>query len=247
MILQDEIGNIGYEKEKKDVTYMKLENYAEIIRKSILFSNLTKEEILCIFGFLNYKITSYDKEDIIFQEEEECKSLGIVLEGFVEIQKIDANGKLLSVAVFEEGDIFGELLIFSDHNQFPMTIVSKTNSMILHIDRESMVKLCQSETSFLYAYLRLVSNKAFILNKKLKEISLKTIRQQLIEFILDQSEKQETDAIELKMTKKDWADKLGVQRPSLSRELIKMKEEGLINFDKSFVYILNKRSLLRYL
>lgn len=32
------------------------------------------------------------------------------------------------------------------------------------------------------------------------------------------------------MSKKDWAQKIGVQRPSLSRELAKMKREGLIDY-----------------
>ena len=45
------------------------------------------------------------------------------------------------------------------------------------------------------------------------------------------------------MSKKEWADKLGVQRPSLSRELIKMKEEGIIDYDKDTISILNSSAL----
>lgn len=226
---------------------MKLDKYIDVICKSVLFQALTKEETLCVFEYLNYKISNYSKDDIIFQEDQNCDNLGLILDGNVEIQKIDSNGKVLAVATFNKSDIFGELLIFSDHNKFPMTIVSKSNSTILHIAKDSVVKLCQSETNFLYAYLKLVSNKAFILNQKLKEVTLKTIRQQIIEFILQQADEQASDEIQLKMTKKEWADKIGVQRPSLSRELIKMKEEGLINYEKSTVYILNKHDLSRYL
>jgi CRP/FNR family transcriptional regulator, dissimilatory nitrate respiration regulator len=226
---------------------MKLENYIDVICKSTLFQNLTKDEILCVLKFINYKISSYSKDDIIFQEDENCENLGLILEGNVEIQKIDSNGKVLAVAQFDKSDIFGELLIFSDHNRFPMTIVSKSNSTILHIAKDSVVKLCQSETSFLYAYLKLVSNKAFILNQKLKEVTLKTIRQQITEFIFMKSAEQDSDERQINMTKKEWADKIGVQRPSLSRELIKMKEEGLIDFERSTVTILDRHELKRYL
>ena len=226
---------------------MKLDKYMDVICKSVLFQNLTKEQTLGVFQLLNYKISNYTKEDIIFQEDESCNNLGLILDGNVEIQKIDSNGKVLAVANFNKSDIFGELLIFSDHNKFPMTIVSKSNSTILHIAKESVVKLCQSETNFLYAYLKLVSNKAFILNQKLKEVTLKTIRQQIIEFLLQQANEQASDEIQINMTKKEWADKIGVQRPSLSRELIKMKEEGLIHYEKSTVTILDRHALKRYL
>lgn len=48
------------------------------------------------------------------------------------------------------------------------------------------------------------------------------------------------------MSKKDWAEKLGVQRPSLSRELIKMKEEGLIDYDKEKIFIKDINAIKEY-
>ncbi len=35
------------------------------------------------------------------------------------------------------------------------------------------------------------------------------------------------------------AEHMGIQRPSLSRELIKMKEDGLIEYDKKIIEILD--------
>ena len=39
------------------------------------------------------------------------------------------------------------------------------------------------------------------------------------------------------MTKKKWAESLGVQRPSLQRELLRLKEEGLIDYDFKYIFI----------
>lgn len=216
---------------------MKLEAYLDILCDTELFKGLSPDALISLFKTLDYKIDGYSKEDVIFIEDEECKNLSVILSGIIEIQKIDSTGKVLTVAAFEPREVFGELLIFSDRSRFPMTVMSKTNSIVLHINRDSVIKLCQAETHFLYAYLKMISEKAFILNKKLKEVTLKTIRQQIAEFILFQAKAQGSNIVKIDMSKKEWADKIGVQRPSLSRELIKLKEEGIIDFNKDTVTI----------
>lgn len=222
---------------------MKINDYITLLKQVKLFKNLEEQMLRELFMELNYKILSYSKGDIIFTEDDHCKSLGIVLEGMVEIQKIDSFGKVLTIAQFTSSDIFGENLIFGDDNNFPMTVSSKTDTIILHIQKDSIVKLCQKSSDFLYEYLRIVSNRAMALSSKLKEVTLKTIRQKICGFLLLQYSTQKTLKITLPMSKKDWADKLGVQRPSLSRELIKMKEEGLIDYDKAVIIIKNLEAL----
>lgn len=218
---------------------MKINEYIDEIKNNRFFTNIPNEEIVLLFQRINYSIESYEKEDIIFIQEDECKNLSIILDGKVEIQKIDQSGKTLTVARFLKGDTFGENLIFGDNNTFPMTVVSKDKSTILHINREAVINLCQENRAFLYEFLRIISNKAFILSMRIKEVTLKTIRQKICEFILWQSKAQNTNKIKLNMSKKEWAEKLGVQRPSLSRELIKMKDEGIIDFNKDFIMINN--------
>ncbi|SCN23017.1 transcriptional activator FtrB [Clostridium sp. N3C] len=208
-----------------------------------LFRDFNRDELVDFFSSTDYSIKPYGKEDIIFVEDETCTNLSIVLEGEVEIQKIDSNGKVLTVAHFKKGDTFGENLIFGDKNTYPMTVISKTKSTVLHIPKDSVALLCQKSSSFLYQYLRTLSNRAVNLSSKLKQVTLKTIRQQICEFLHNKYISSGESTIKLGMSKKEWADKLGVQRPSLSRELIKMKEEGIIDYDKDTISILDFSAL----
>ncbi|WP_346898573.1 helix-turn-helix domain-containing protein [Clostridium sp. UBA7503] len=50
---------------------------------------------------------------------------------------------------------------------------------------------------------------------------------------------QKSNVIKLKVTKKDLAEKFGVQRSSLSRELNKMRKDGLIEYDAYSITIIN--------
>lgn len=216
---------------------MNIKEYINVIQNATLFNSFTQENLSSLFNAIPYKLEKYGKGDIILAEDDACNTLNLILQGTVEIQKMDSTGKVLSIAEFTEGDIFGEMLIFADINTSPINAISKTKSVILHINKNSVLSLCRSNESFLSEYLRIISNKAMILNLKLKEVTLKTIRQKICEYILNQYKVQGSLKINLNMTKKDWADKIGVQRPSLSRELIKMKEEGIINYDKDIIVI----------
>ncbi|WP_163192737.1 Crp/Fnr family transcriptional regulator [Clostridium thermarum] len=222
---------------------MNISTYIVDLIKTPLFRDFKQEELMEFFASCDYSITSYGKDDIIFIEDETCSNLSIVLEGMVEIQKIDPSGKVLTVAQFERGDTFGENLIFGDKNLYPMTVVSKSKSTVLHIPKASVVVLCQKNTTFLYQLLRTLSNRAVNLSSKLKQVTLKTIRQKICEFLFNQHQKTGKVLIKLGMSKREWADKMGVQRPSLSRELIKMKEEGIIDYDKDTIMILDLESI----
>jgi CRP/FNR family transcriptional regulator, dissimilatory nitrate respiration regulator len=218
-------------------------NYLKAINKAFLFSKFSEEQLIKYLNQIQYSTLTYKKGEVVFSEDELCKNLSVILNGSVEIQKIDASGKVLTIAHFESGDIFGELLIFGDVNRFPMNVIAKEDTKLMHISKSSILKLCQLNMDFLYEYLRIISNKAQVLSSKLKEVTLKTIRQKICEFLLYEYSVQGKKEIYLNMTKKVWAEKMGVQRPSLSRELIKMKEEGFIDFDKESVTIIDLEGL----
>lgn len=216
---------------------MNIYNFFKSLSKSKLFSRFDAEQITDLFKELNYRLNNYSKDETIHMENEECKNLSIIICGTVEIQKIDSSGKVLSIAEFHEGDTFGENLIFGNKTNYPVTVISKTDTIILNIDKTSVTKLCQTNTNFLNEYLKIVSNKAIVLSSKLNEVTLKSIRQMICDFLLNEYENQKSRKIKINMTKNEWADKMGVQRPSLSRELIKMKEEGIIDYDRNTIEI----------
>ncbi len=216
---------------------MNIYNFFKSLSKSRLFSNFDAQQITNLFKDLNYRLNNYVKDQIIHMENEECKNLSIITSGTVEIQKIDSSGKILSIAEFHEGDTFGENLIFGNKTNYPVTVISKTDTIILNIDKNSVMVLCQTNTEFLNEYLKIVSNKAMVLSSKLNEVTLKSIRQMICDFLLAEYQNQKMTKIKINMTKIEWADKMGVQRPSLSRELIKMKEEGIIDYDRNTINI----------
>ncbi|SHE41497.1 Crp/Fnr family transcriptional regulator [Clostridium fallax] len=212
-----------------------------------LFSHFDDKKIKNILSFNNTYVKSYNSKDMIFSEGETCNYLSVILDGVIEIQKFDSDGNVLIVSTLNEGNVFGENLLFGDRHLYPMSVICKESSSILHISKDCISLLCRDDHIFLKELLRMLSNKALTLSSKLKQVSMKSLRHMICDFLFIRYNKSDNLKIKLNMSKKEWAEKLGVQRPSLSRELIKMKEEGLIDYDREFIYILKLDNIKKYI
>lgn len=216
---------------------MNIKDYLSILKLTGLFDGFSVEELLTLFKTYNYVISKYNKGSIIHFESEKCNYWDIILKGQVFVQKIDEKGNVLTVAEFKIGDNIGGNLLFSKYPYYPMSVIAKSDTEILHIPKDFVLQLCQTSQDFLVKFLTCISDKTAILTSKIKSISMKSIRESIIEFLNYEYYTQKSKEIKLNMTKKELAERLGIQRTSLSRELNKMKKDGLIDYDAHSITI----------
>lgn len=215
----------------------------EVLKNSIIFKDIEEKDIIKILDSINYTIKFFHREENIAIEEDPCQSLGIIIIGDVEIQKIFTSGKIITIDRLKQGNIFGEVIIFSNMRKYPATITAVQEASIMFISREEILKLCSLNSKFLNNFMGLLSNKILMLNKKVKNLSYNSIRQKMSSYLLQEYEKRGSLILKLNVSRKEMAELLGVPRPSLSREMIKMKEEGLIDFNKNIIKILDEEAL----
>lgn len=216
---------------------MNIKSYINLISKIDLFSNFTVKELEQLFHLHNYSIKKYNKGQIIHFQNEVCDFMDVILQGQTSVQNIDENGKILTISTFSQSDIMGINLLFSNKNYYPMTVTAKTNTILLHISRKLILELCQNNIGFLTKLITVISNKTLTLTDKINTITLKTIRECIIDFLTYEYQIQQNNIIKLSMTKKEMAQRLGIQRPSLSRELNKMRKDGLVDYDARTITI----------
>lgn len=217
-------------------------DFANILEHTNLFKECSFQSIEDLFTKDSYYIKNYTKNSVIYFQNEKCTTFDIVLKGIVSIQGIDDKGNYISISDFTIGNEIGGNLLFSSNNYYPMMVLSKTDVTILHLKKELILKLCQNNTTFLTNFLQSLADKTLILTDKIKTLSLKSIRQCIIDFLIYESYAQNNNTIKLELTKKELAEKFGIQRPSLSRELNKMRKDGLIEYDAYTITILNNLS-----
>lgn len=203
-----------------------------------LLKSLPGGEVARYMKTREFKVTNYKKNSVIHLEGQPCRSLEIILSGRVAVDRIDESGSLLTVSEFLAGGILGGNLLFSRNPFYPMTVTAALPSDILEIGKELLFELLCRNPEFLKLFLESVSGNASILGDKIKYYVRTTIRDSVLSWLELESRKQNSKTVRLTMTKKTLADKIGVCRTSLSRELAKMKKDGLILFDASSVELL---------
>ena len=215
-------------------------DYLKEMKQTVLLKSLSADEIRPYLAEGRFKISSYGKNSIVHFVGEICSKLEIILTGGVVVERIDESGNLMTVAEFLSDDILGGNLLFSRNPHYPMTITAKQPTVILEINKELLFQLFSDNHEFLKRYLEFVSDHATILGDRIKHYVNRTIRESILSYLDYERRKQNSSHIRLNITKKALAERIGVQRTSLSRELAKMKKDGLINFDSDSIELVKR-------
>ncbi|MBC7087079.1 MAG: Crp/Fnr family transcriptional regulator [Tissierellales bacterium] len=221
----------------------------ETLSKSSLFIGLSPDEIKSSFEYLdknyrgNYFTKKYFPNDYIAIEGYVCENLGIIMDGEIEVQRELPSGKFLTITGFKSGDVFAESIIFSKKNVYPSTIVSITQSEVLFISKTGLLKLMSKNEKLFENFARILSERIHLLSDRVTTLSLDTTRKKIANLLIKEYKKTSSLNVELPYGREKMAQMLNVTRPSLSRELTNMKDEGLIDYYKSKFTILDLNSL----
>ncbi len=196
-----------------------------------ILDTLTNQEKECI------KYLTYKKDEIIFNEGDECTGIGYIISGAVSISTLTIIDNEYNIKTLQEGDSFGEFLVFSSNPYYLGNVYSKKETKIAFIKSRDIIKLMQSNIAFLHSYLNKMTNDALLLQSRIKILAQKTLREKILFYLKNEMEKQRTKTIYV-TSKEDLAKIINIPRPSLSRELINLQDEGLIKFGRHYITIL---------
>ncbi|MCR5462575.1 MAG: Crp/Fnr family transcriptional regulator, partial [bacterium] len=98
------------------------------------------------------------------------------------------------------------------------------------IPKDNWLKLLENKI-ILKNYLEIISTKVFKIQSKVKILSQKSIREKILFYLFSESKRINKKKIPIK-SKESLSLYLNVPRPSLSRELIKLKSENVIDYNR---------------
>ncbi|BFT66084.1 Crp/Fnr family transcriptional regulator [Parvimonas parva] len=207
-------------------------NNFEVIKDNPIFKDFSIDEIIETFSVISFYEKEYKKNDLILNENIKLEYFGIIAEGKIAISNFDHFGNRNILNVFEKGETFAEALVALEIN-IPHEVISLTNSSILWIEYKSLSKSNQY-SKILNNLLNIIATKNLILNKKLQILSKRTTREKILEYLSNQKKILSPDnKIEINLNRNEMADYLALDRSNLSRELSKLKKEGIIDFEKN--------------
>jgi len=175
-----------------------------------------------------------EKNEVLFNEKEECESIGYVLTGELEITTNSYFYNDFIISTIHAGETFGENLLFSKSPYYLGTIqATKKTSVLLISKSEYLIFLSNNIEGF----LSYTSNKYLKLQERTKILLQKSISEKIMFYLISKSNLLLSNTIPIK-SKEALAKYLNIERPSLSRELKKLKEKGIIDYNRNYIIIL---------
>lgn len=206
---------------------------------NVLFAGLNESQISNFLDRAKAKRLSLKKSTYVFNEGETPEFLYILESGVVQVEKIGEEGKRTIVNRFyRENTIFGEVYLYIE-GPYSYSCCVVEDASIICIPKayfKDRTNIDDLKSIVNQNMLTILAKKAVSLNDKLFMISNSNLRKRLLKYFKDISDY--SGNVELKLNREDLADYLGVTRPSLSRELMNMKKDGLIEIKKDFVRLI---------
>ena len=210
--------------------------------KSPLFNGITPEDRKTMLGCIGYHIGTFQKGDIVAFEDENIKHIGILLSGAVDMVKEDLWGNKTMLVRMRKDELFGETFACGEDNLSVVTFMVSEDAKILFIPFDRVMHSCTMACVF---HHRLIENMVHIiadknrdLMRKVEVVSKRSIREKLLTYLSIQAQAQESRYFEIPLGRVELAEYLCVDRSALTRELVKMKDDGLIDYDKNCFRIL---------
>jgi CRP/FNR family transcriptional regulator len=224
---------------------MERPNLAAVLKQAALLSSLSGPELELLAARTVRKV--FSRGELLFTEGEPCKGMHIIAAGKVRIFKTSASGREQVLSVDGPGGAIAELPVF-DGGPYPASAVALDDTEIAFISRRDFQAYCMEHPEVAMKVLALVGARLRNLVGIIEELSFTTIRQRLVATLvrLAQSEGKKTErGIELLLpgSHQELANQLGTVRELVSRNLMRLQAEGLLDVDARQIVVKDIKGL----
>ncbi len=192
-----------------------------------LFRGMSETEIAAECAALREQRQTAPKGSVLLRQGEKTDRCGIVLQGRLLGEQINEDGDLSVISTLTAGMIFGEILMFS-HTPAPITLSAAEESRILWL---GPVDLSRANPKFLGNLLALIGEEYWALHQKIRYTGIVSLRKRIWAFLSDRSPGPGIP-FSVPFDRNGMAAYLNANRSALSRELSRMKKEGLLTCKK---------------
>ncbi len=178
---------------------------------------------------IHYDEITAERNQTLFFEGDECKKVGIIISGKINIISYFSDGKEVVYSELTKNQMFGNNLIFSSEPFYRGDVVAMEKSVIYYVSREELMKALSASPEFLELYLKQQSDFSKTLNFKIKLLTIGNARDRFL-YYLTFYNKQITYKSVTKLAKE-----LYLTRESLSRTMYKMAKDGEIKIENKTI------------
>jgi CRP-like cAMP-binding protein len=214
-----------------------------IIKSTPLFNVMPVEAIRSIIGSRGPK--SYDKGAMLFHQGDKADAFFLILDGWVKLFRINAEGLEAVIGVFSRGECFAEAAMFLG-GRYPVSAEVVTSSRLLRFDGSALRRVIDDEPELAFSMLASSSHHLKLLVEQIEEIKVLSAPRRVAEFLMRLCPRKECSCVVgLPYEKALIANRLGMKPESFSRALARLRPLGVV-VSREHVAIANVAALSNY-
>ena len=206
------------------------------LEQSPLFQNISYEEYRRMLTCFQAVQRSFRADDLIYDfGSSKNDAVGIIERGTAQLIRIDEEGVSTVMEELGPGGVFGRTLAFAASGEDSLEVVCRTPCDVLFIDYSHILKRCENACThhsiLVQNMLKLMADKAQALSERIDVLSRRSIREKLMCYFRQLSEKAGGETFTLPFSLSTLADYIATDRSAMMRELKRLREEDLVQSD----------------
>jgi len=214
-----------------------MKKYIPVLKKTQMFAGVVEDEIASMLSCLGARLFTYKKGDYVLRQGEHISDITVLVEGSLHIQKDDYWGNRSILGQVAAGEMFGEAYVAPESGALLNDVVAMEDSAVIFFDIKRIITTCPSDCRF---HAMVVQNMFFAISEKnrklvqkLGHMSKRSTREKLISYLSEEAKRQNSSTFTIPFNRQQLADFLSVDRSAMSNELCKMRDDGLLEFDRN--------------
>ena len=216
----------------------------QLLQKSAIFAGMTEDEIHSALKAIPTTEKEYKKDAVIMCAGTVLQSIGLVLSGSVTIETNDIWGNRTILSHVGNGGFFAETYALLDNEVMLVDVRANENCRILFFRIGSLSKLNALNQAWLnkliFNMLQISAHKNLTLSLRSFHTAPKSVRGRIMAYLNSVSLQKHSSEFNIPFDRQQMADYLNLDRTALSKELGKMRGDGIIDFRKNHFRLLNK-------
>lgn len=193
-------------------------NLADLLIKAPLFNGCNRLQVEKFLSTTYYRLRRRTADYYVAHMGDTYNDIIILIEGCVYTSMIN-NDKEVIIETLTAPLILAPAFVYGEVNSFPVNIITKTDCTFLFIDKSAFLNLLHQDTTLMTNFIKILSDRCYRLSERIREENLQSLKERVIEYL---RRHEKIDNIQ-------WVARiLGVARPSLSRVLSELRNEGAV-------------------
>ena len=213
-----------------------IKKYESIIRNVGLFKGIAPETLLSMLDCLQARISTYKKGEYLLSAGDRPEYVGVLLFGQLHIARDDADGNRTLLATLGASDIFAEAFCCAGIDESPVSVTADVDPTVMLLKFSRILHTCPSVCEFhqtlISNMIRIVAQKNLYLQDRIEIIRIKSVRVKVLGYLSTFAAKRGRSFM-IPFNREEMADYLCVERSALSHELMRMKQDGLIDYHRN--------------